>query len=117
MFFLPSLGGGGAEMNAVRVGNALARAGEQVSLVAARAGGGYRGRVAAGVRVVDLFDRSLLSSSTLSVVRCLGPLRRVVRRERPDVLVPVMDACSIVALLALGRSRPGRPMIALSLQN
>src|SRR5688500_3805649 len=101
MFFLPSLDGGGAEMNAVRVGNALADQGARITLAVVRAGGRFEGRVSRDVRVVNLFGSALLGSTTLSLLRAVPALRRLVRAERPDVLVPVMDHSAVAALVAV----------------
>ena len=103
-------------MNVVRVANALARQGDRVSLAVVRAGGRYVERVSPDVQVTSLLPRSWLGSTTLSLLRSVPALRSLVRDERPDVLVPVMDHCAVAALIAVRGLRPG-PRVVLSIQN
>lgn len=113
-FFVPHLGGGGAEMNAVRLANELSRRGLRVYLLVARAGGPYEAQVARGVRIVHL-GGSARGSSTLALLRAARGLRAWVARHRPDVLVPVMDLPAVAAITALAARRS--PPVVVNVQN
>lgn len=113
-FLVPHLGGGGAEMNALRLANALSRAGARVSMLAVRGGGPYEPQLDPGVASVHLGRR--LPSTTLALACAIPALRGWLRRERPDVLVPVMDLTSLAALVACRGLDPA-PRVALSIQN
>lgn len=115
-FFLPHLGGGGAEMNAVRVANAMAERGCRVSLVTVRPGGPYEPQVSTKVNLVSLGSSAKVSSTTTAMFRAVPALRRWLAANRPDILVPVMDLPSVAALLAAGFGSR-RPRIVLNIQN
>lgn len=115
LFFLPQLGGGGAEMNAVRLAGGLVKNGVVPIYVVARGPGSYAKHLPPEVEV-RVLDTGRIPSSTLRIVRSVGPLARVIDEIRPDVAVPVMPA-STLALLAAARRSSYRPLIAPSIQN
>lgn len=115
LFFLPRLGGGGAEMNAVRVANALPRHGVRAAFAVSRGPGPFEQLLEPHVTVHTLVP-GRVRSSTLGLMRAMLPLRRLIRERQPAILCPVMDLPSQVALLAVrGLERP--PKIVLSIQN
>jgi glycosyltransferase involved in cell wall biosynthesis len=107
MFFTSHLGGGGAEKHLVRVAGHLDPDRFEVTVVAARGGGVYESELPAHVR--------LLSLGTPSMLGAIGPLRALIRRERPDVLCSVMDHANCAALLAT-RLLPGAPPVVACVQ-
>ena len=115
MFFLPQLGGGGAEMNAVRLASGLLDAGITPIYAVARGPGSYAGLLPEGVEVVVL-DTGGINSSTLRLIRARRPLARLIDARRPDVLCPVMVTPALSALSALRRARH-KPAAVLSIQN
>lgn len=115
MFFLPQLGGGGAEMNAVRLAPGLLAQGVRPIYVVARGPGSYAEQLPSGVEVVVL-PTGRLNSSTFRLLRSVGPLARLIDERRPDVLVPVMPSPCLAALAAARRVKH-RPRVVLSIQN
>jgi glycosyltransferase involved in cell wall biosynthesis len=94
-----SLGGGGAELHAVRLANELARMGVGVTLAAFRADGAYAQSIAPSVRRARLSKvpwPSSLARACASVV----PLRQLVRELRPAAALAVMDVPGVVTLAA-----------------
>ncbi|WP_342454066.1 glycosyltransferase [Sagittula salina] len=115
LFFLPRLGGGGAEMNAVRLAPGLLAAGVRPVYAVGRGPGGYEEFLPEGVEVVVL-DTGRVNSSLLRLLRARGPLARLLDARRPDVLCPVMVAPALAALDGLRRARY-KPRVVLSIQN
>ena len=91
-FFIPSLGGGGAERMLLNLANEFARRGLCVDLVLVRKEGPYLDKVGEGVNIVDLGARRVLFS--------LVPLIKYLRRERPRALIASMEHANIIAILA-----------------
>lgn len=115
LFFLPQLGGGGAEMNAVRLAGGLLQNAIVPIYVVARGPGSYAKHLPPEVEV-RVLDTGRIRSSTLRIVRSIGPLARMLEELRPDVAVPVMPA-STLALLAAVRHSSYKPRVAPSMQN
>lgn len=115
MFFLPQLGGGGAEMNAVRLASGLMDAGITPVYAVARGPGSYAELLPKGVEVIVL-DTGSINSSTLRLIRAPGPLAQLIDARRPNVLCPVMVAPALSALSAL-RKANHKPAAVLSIQN
>jgi len=115
LFYLPELGGGGAEMNAVRVSNQLAEYGIRVSFAVCRGGGSYESLLNADISVYVL-DTGSIPSSTLQIIRSVPPLRRLINTLKPDILCPVMDHVSCAAIVAV-RGCSHQPKVVLSIQN
>jgi glycosyltransferase involved in cell wall biosynthesis len=101
--FVPSLGGGGAERNMVRLANGLATRGYAVDLVAATAEGPNREAIAPAVTLVDL--------ASPRVGRAIGPLSSYLRRARPAVLLSSHEHGNVAALLARALARTGTPLV------
>lgn len=102
-FFLANLEGGGAERMIVQLAAGLADADTSVDLVLARAVGPYLREVPASVRVVDLGARSVSAA--------VPPLRRYLRRERPDALVATLRHVSVAAGLAHAAAGIPSPLV------
>lgn len=115
MFFLPQLGGGGAEMNAVRLAPGLLAAGVTPIYAVARGPGSFAEFLPEGTGI-EVLDTGGIDSSTLRLVRARRPLARLLDSIRPDILCPVMAAPALAALGALSRVRH-RPPVVLSIQN
>lgn len=114
-FFLPSLGGGGAEMHLLRVLNAGRWEALQPRLLLARHGGAYENRLSKYVPLKHLLPRSI-KSSTLSMALSWMPLRRTLKREPPAIVCSLLHHSSVVLDAAIP---PGekRPVFIVGLQN
>lgn len=114
LFFTPTLGGGGAEMQVLRLVTAFDRAAIQPSVSVARAGGRYEARLPADVTLHVCSGEA--RSSLRSLRRAVRPLRARIAAERPDVVVSLLEHASVALVLAtLGLRR--RPAIVLGAQN
>ena len=91
-FFLPALGGGGAERVFLNLCQGMLASGHRVDLVMTRATGPLLSEVPPGVTIVDLAC-SRTVYSLISLVRYL-------RNRRPDVLISSLNTCNIIAALA-----------------
>ena len=91
-FFLPSLGGGGAERVIVSLARGFAGRGLKVDLVLAKAEGAYLSQIPPQVRVVDLGARRTLLS--------LPSLIHYLRQERPHAMLSTLSHANIIALWA-----------------
>lgn len=100
LFFAPSLGGGGAELQLLRLANHLSRDTFQVSIALGRGGGAYEDALARDVQVYIL-RRGRLVSSAGRMMRSVAPLRRLIRTAQPDIVFSVMGHANIAALLAM----------------
>lgn len=113
--FIPHLGGGGAEMHLVRLLNHFDRTEFQLSLAVARDGGCYESRLPNVP--VNQCGWQRLPSSTLRMLTATIPLRRLIERERPDVVLTFLDHAVAAAARALkGVSEP-RPVFIAGIQN
>lgn len=115
MFFLPQLGGGGAEMNAVRLASGLLDAGITPVYAVARGPGSYKELLPEDVEVIVL-NTGGINSSTLRLIRSPGPLARLIDARLPDVLCPVMVTPGLAAVSAMRKARH-KPAAVLSIQN
>lgn len=115
MFFLPVLGSGGAEMNAVRLAVGLVAEEVKPIYAVARGPGPYAEYLPAGVDEIVL-PTGESTSSTARMVRAVRPLARLIDEHRPDCLCPVMVTPALVALAAC-RIAHHRPAVVLSIQN
>ena len=91
-FFIPDLGGGGAERVVVNLVNHYVANGQPVTLVLARTTGALIDRLDSRVELVDLG----VPVKALSIIA----LARYLRRSRPDCLVSHMDIANIAACAA-----------------
>ena len=91
-FFLPNLGGGGAERMMMNLAQGLVERGLTLDMVLAKAEGPYLSTLPDGVRVVDL--------KAGSVVRSVPGLVRYLREEQPEVLLSTLHYANLAALTA-----------------
>lgn len=115
LFFLPQLGGGGAEMNAVRLAPGLLAAGVKPIYAVGRGPGSYARLLPDDAEVVVL-DTGSIDSSLVRLLGSRRPLARLIDERRPSVLCPVLAMHSVAALSALGFARH-RPTVVASIQN
>lgn len=91
-FYIPDLGGGGAQRVMVTLANEFANKGLDVDLVVASFEGPYCSDINEDVRVVDL--------KASRAIRSLPGLTRYLRRERPDVILSTLMYANIVMAFA-----------------
>lgn len=115
LFFTTRLGGGGAEMQLLRVANYLSAHEFAVDIAVCRRGGEYEHLVAPSIGVHHL-AHPWIRSSTVGVIAAAVPLRRLVRRLAADVVVSFMDTANVVAALSIDREQ-GRPRLVGCVQN
>jgi glycosyltransferase involved in cell wall biosynthesis len=114
LFFSPSLGVGGAEMQVLRLLQRLDRASIRPSLSVARGGGSYESRLPADISVHVCTHG--INSSLLSVASSIVALRQRIERERPDVVMALLEHASVVLVSALALlAHP--PKLVLGIQN
>jgi len=92
VFFIPDLGGGGAERVVVNLVNHYVENGQPITLVLARAQGELLDRLDPRVELVNL----AVPTKALAVFA----LARYLRRTRPDCLVSHMDIANVAACAA-----------------
>lgn len=102
-FFLPSLGGGGAERNVARLAGALTTRGHRVDLVVGDPVGPVLREVDPAVRLAGL--------GAPRMARAIGPLASYLARERPRVVVSAHEHANVVAVLARRWSRTRVPLV------
>jgi glycosyltransferase involved in cell wall biosynthesis len=114
LWFTTGLGGGGAESHLIRVVNAVNRSEISSEVAVARGGGVLEPRL----RDVPLraFAGPQSRSSSLSLLRAVTPLRRLLRDLQPDLLCAVMGPANVVALAAVAGMK-SRPAVVLCAQN
>lgn len=101
--FVPTLGGGGAELIWVHLANGLASRDIRVDLVLANVTGPYLNQVDDAVRVIDLKASRVATS--------LGGLVRYLKGTRPQVLLSALSHANVVAILATRLARTGNAVI------
>lgn len=114
LFFASRLGGGGAEMHLLRVMNHLDRSKFRVSLAVTRPTGPLMSALAGDIKT-HVLDTGSRDSTTVRMMRAIAPLRRLVNRERPDVVCSMMELANLVNLLA-SSGATHRPQIVLGVQ-
>lgn len=113
LFFVSTLGGGGAEMHTLRLLQHFDRAHVVPMLAVARRGGSYEVRLPADVSRIGFF--SSRARSTLAMLRSVRQLRRLVQRARPDVVCGVMEL-GLLVVLAATAGLPARPTVVGMIQ-
>ena len=94
-FLVRGLDGGGAQRDAILLANELQRLGRPSAVVALEAAGHLRDLVATEVSLIDLG-----SGNKLRLAAAIGPLRRLLIRGRPAVLVSSEAGANAVVVLA-----------------
>lgn len=103
LFFTSSLGGGGGEKQMVRVASHLGP-GFAPSVAVARGGGSYEAELAPQIPLHALGARKIAAA--------WAPLRRLIARERPDLVCSFIDHANCVALAAAATLRGAPPVVA-----
>jgi glycosyltransferase involved in cell wall biosynthesis len=115
LFFIPSLGNGGAEMHVLRVINFLNRSKFKLMLALGQMGGSYESALAKDVSVYSL-NPTGIRSSTMRMLRAIAPLRKLIETEQPDILYVALNHASFAAILAC-RNLKKRPKLVIGVQN
>ncbi len=113
IFFLSNFGGGGAEMHTLRLLQSFDRQQIQPMLAVARGGGSYESRLPSDVPLIAFHSRT--RSAVRAVAGSVLALRRLIRREQPDVVCGVMDL-SVLAVLAATAGLGSRPRVVGMIQ-
>lgn len=115
MFFLPYLGGGGAEMHVVRLAEGLIGLGVEPIYVLTRGPGSYVEYLPKGV-IVKVLDTGGINSSTLRLIRSVVPLSKYIDEVKPEVLCPVLPIPSIAAVVSRKLAK-FQPKVMLCIQS
>jgi glycosyltransferase involved in cell wall biosynthesis len=111
--YIPNLGGGGAEIHLVRVLNALDRTAFAATLAVSTGPGKYEQFLQDDIELVRLRSGP---PATLTKVRSVWNLRRLIAERKPDLVWSVMDMGNVLALEAV-RGLPDAPPVVVSVQN
>lgn len=103
--FLPDFGGGGAQRTLINLAASFRQAGHQVTLAAAQPDGPARAWIDPQVRTVPVGRGQLRYA--------LFPLARLMRDERPDVVLSSVLDANIVAVAARALAGPPRPKLVV----
>lgn len=114
LFVTTVLGGGGAEKHLLRVANHLDRERFRVSLALVKPEGEFEPSLSPDVKKFYLNARRD-GSTTMRALQSVGPLRRLVERERPDLVFSVIDLVNLLSVYAARGARP-RPKVVLGVQ-
>jgi glycosyltransferase involved in cell wall biosynthesis len=114
LFVTTALGGGGAEKHLLRVANHLDRERFRVSLALVKPEGEFEHALAGDVRKFYL-NATRKGSTTLRALQSVGPLRRLMRSERPALVFSVIDLANLLSVYAARGVEP-RPKVVLGVQ-
>ena len=103
-------------MHLLRVINHLDRKKFRLSLALGRSGGTYESALAKDVKV-HVLNTGRINSSTLRMIRAIGPLRKILQSEQPNVICSVLDHANTVAILASRGVQYHSPKVVISVQN
>lgn len=114
LFVTTVLGGGGAEKHLLRVANHLDRERFRVSVALVKPEGEFESALAGDVKKFYLNTRRD-GSTTVRSLQSVGPLRRLIEAERPDLVFSVIDLVNLLSVYAARGARP-RPKVVLGVQ-
>ncbi len=114
LFYASTLGGGGAEKHLLRLANHLDREKFRVSLALIRGAGQFEPVVAADVTKYYL-TRNTNGSSTIGMLKSVRPLRRIMERDRPDLVFSVLELANFANIFA-ARGIESPPKIVVGVQ-
>lgn len=114
LFVTTVLGGGGAEKHLLRVANHLDRERFRVSLALVKPEGEFEPALAPDVEKFYLNPKRE-GSTTVRALQSVGPLRRLMDAERPDLVFSVIDLVNLLSLYAARGAEP-RPKVVLGVQ-
>lgn len=107
MLFTTHLGGGGAEMQMLRLANHLDRNRFDPHVVVNRGCGSYEGRLSSDVAVTVLKGRTILAKT--------NSLRNLAKEKRPDIICSFLELPNLMAGWATSRLKP-RPHLVSCVQ-
>lgn len=113
---LHQLGGGGVERVTLHLANGLAKRGNRVSLVLLRRGGVLEDRLSPDVEVIGI-GGDAPKERGIGLLRAVGPLSRIIRHARPDVLLSPGNHMHPLVLLAHRRAALAGCRLALKFTN
>lgn len=102
-FYVPNLGGGGAQRVIINLTRGFIKRGHDVDLVVANAAGPLLEEVPEEARLIDLGSSGTLAS--------LPRLVKYIKRERPAVMMSTMSHCNVIAVIARWLSRSDMRLI------
>lgn len=114
LFHTSTLRGGGAEQHLLRLVNHLDRERFRVSLALVKTTGPYEATVASDVKKYYLTGNSR-GSSTIGMLRSIRPLRRIMQRERPDLVFSLIELANFANIFA-ARGVASRPKVVIGVQ-
>lgn len=114
LFVTTVLGGGGAEKHLLRIANHLDRGRFRVSLALVKPDGEFEPALSADVEKFYLNPKRE-GSTTVRALQSVGPLRRLMERERPDLVFSVIDLVNLLSVYAARAAEP-RPKVVLGVQ-
>jgi glycosyltransferase involved in cell wall biosynthesis len=114
LFFCPVLGGGGAEMQVLRLVNGLVDEGVEPALALARGEGSYESRLRREIH--PLICQRWTSSSLASTAAAVPALAGRIKALRPEVVCSLQEHAH-VALRAAVRLSGARPRVVAGIQN
>jgi glycosyltransferase involved in cell wall biosynthesis len=115
LFYVPHLGGGGAEKHAARLIAGLVDRGFAVDVAVNGLRGGYEAIIPMQARIIRLGSKDY-KSSLVSLLMAIPRLARTITHEKPEIICPVMLSSGAVAFLACKLSRH-KPKTILLVQN
>lgn len=116
LFFLSHLGGGGAEMNAVRLASYLAKSEVTVYFAVSRSGGAYAKFLADDVQVFNL-PTGTSGSSTYRLIKSVKPLARLINKLKPDLVCSILPLPSVAALMTRSMVNQSKARFVVLIQN
>lgn len=115
LFFLNTLGGGGAEMHFVRMAGALPALGIEPIFVTLRGGGSYE-RMLPETAQHHVLDVGNAKSTVIQLARSVTPLADLIDRLKPDLVCGILALTALAAIAAAKRSDHD-PKVVLGIQN
>ena len=116
LFFVPCLGGGGAERQIWRLACNLDRRAFLPEIAVARPGGAYERSLHGDVPLFPLVSRQARSSMA-NMLKAVRPLSRLVSQRRPCLLVSTLNHANIASAIAIRRSAAPQTAHIACIQN
>lgn len=115
LFLIPSLGGGGAEVQAIRLANFLDRRRFEVSVATVRSGGEFESALDTNISL-HVLPQTTSTNVAKRLVSNANSLRKIIQKHKPDVVYSTLSAPNLIAALS-HISLLKRPRLIMSLQN
>lgn len=117
LVFVSYLGSGGAEKHTVRLVNNLNPANFDITIVTPNKAGTYEKDLLPHIKILKIGSRKAFQwSASLARLTCLRPLRKLLHRLRPDLVMTVTDIHTLIYLLAV-KNMKNRPKHIALVQN